>query len=164
MILEVAQAVVKKAFLRVTQWWLFGLKFFWTYIMLPNCFIFHIYKMPVTKRANSHDNKMLQSEYKLGNRQKVGFFKIQCWKYSWFFYIFLKLRFYEICKVWGYLEKNWWVILKIHLQFEGGLVDGLSRTERIRVIPLIVRSVEGSFFFCTLWRVFKDIQPFSPCT
>ena len=115
--------------------------------MLPHCFVFHIYKIPVTKRTHSHAHTMLQSEYKLGNRQKVGFFKIQCWKYRWFFYIFLKLRFCEISKVWGYLEKNWWVILKIHLQFEGGLVDGLSRTERIRVIPLTVRSVEGSFFF-----------------
>ena len=131
----------------------FGLNVFWTYIMLPNYFIFHIYKMPVTKRANSHGHTMLQSEYKLGNRQKVGFFKIQCWKFSWFFYIFLKLRFYEISKVWGYLEKNWWVILKIHLQFEGGLVDGLSRTERIRVIPLTVRSVEGSFFLHPLTRI-----------
>ena len=153
MILDVAQACVKKAFLRLAQWWLFWLKKFFKCIMLFHCVTFHISKMSVTKRTNSHGHTVLQSEYKLGNRQKVGFLKIQCWKSRWFFDIFLKLRFYEIFKVWGYLEKNWWVILKIHLHFEGGLFDGLSRAKRIRVIPLTVRAVEGSFFLHGLTRI-----------
>ena len=57
--------------------------------MLPHCFIFHVYKMPVTKGTNSHGHTMLQSEYKLGNRQKVEFLKNSMLKISLtFLYIF----------------------------------------------------------------------------
>ena len=67
-------------------------------------------KVSTTDLWQPHDHTTLQTFFIEGNWQKVGFWKIQRWKISWFLDALLKLSFYRILKVWVDLEKNWRVI------------------------------------------------------